>query len=73
VESNAYPKTVLMTGGTGFIGSNFVLSWLAEAVGIVVNLDKLTNAGNLGNLQSLNNDSRHILISSIRLHEVVSV
>lgn len=62
MESNAYPKTVLVTGGAGFIGSNFVHSWLAEAGGIVVNLDKLTYAGNLGNLQSLNNDSRHIFI-----------
>lgn len=62
MESNAYPKTVLVTGGAGFIGSNFVLSWLAEAGGIVVNLDKLTYAGNLGNLQSLKNDSRHIFI-----------
>lgn len=53
---------VLVTGGAGFIGSNFVLSWMAETGGIVVNLDKLTYAGNLENLQSLKNDPRHVFV-----------
>jgi dTDP-glucose 4,6-dehydratase len=51
--------TILVTGGAGFIGSNFVLDWL-EAVGEpVVNLDALTYAGNLHNLDTLKGDARH--------------
>ena len=51
--------TILVTGGAGFIGSNFVLDWLAESAEPVVNLDKLTYAGNLQNLASIADDSRH--------------
>jgi dTDP-glucose 4,6-dehydratase len=53
---------ILVTGGAGFIGSNFVLDWLAKSDESVVNLDKLTYAGNLENLHSLKNDSRHIFV-----------
>src|SRR5687767_2120869 len=53
---------LLVTGGAGFIGSNFVLSTIAETGESVVNLDKLTYAGNLGNLQELQNDARHIFV-----------
>ena len=42
--------TVLVTGGAGFIGANFVLEWLSLGLGTVVNLDKLTYAGNRDNL-----------------------
>ena len=54
---------ILVTGGAGFIGGNFVLDWLAnpKAEGIV-NLDKLTYAGNLATLDSLKNDARHIFV-----------
>jgi dTDP-glucose 4,6-dehydratase len=45
--------SILVTGGAGFIGSNFVLSWLGASAGPVVNLDKLTYAGNLENLLSV--------------------
>jgi dTDP-glucose 4,6-dehydratase len=50
---------ILVTGGAGFIGSNFVLDWLAETGEPVVNLDKLTYAGNLGNLEPVAKDARH--------------
>lgn len=53
---------ILVTGGAGFIGSNFILDWLTENNEPVVNLDKLTYAGNLGNLASLNGDGRHIFV-----------
>ncbi len=54
---------ILITGGAGFIGSNFVLDWLVnrDAEG-VVNLDKLTYAGNLANLKSLEKDTRHVFV-----------
>ena len=50
---------ILVTGGAGFIGANFVLDWLAATGEPVVNLDLLTYAGNLGNLKSLASDARH--------------
>lgn len=54
--------SILVTGGAGFIGSNFVLDWLKHHDEPVINLDKLTYAGNLENLASLKNDSRHIFV-----------
>ena len=54
--------TILVTGGAGFIGANFVLDWLRLGGETVVNLDKLTYAGNLGNLVSLEGDARHIFV-----------
>ncbi len=51
--------TILITGGAGFIGSNFILDWLAQSDEPIVNLDKLTYAGNLQNLASLTRDGRH--------------
>ena len=51
--------TILVTGGAGFIGSNFVMDWLAQSGEPVVNLDKLTYAGNLANLTTLDGDNRH--------------
>ncbi len=54
--------TILVTGGAGFIGSNFVLDWLAQSDETVVNLDALTYAGNLANLASLQGDERHVFV-----------
>ncbi len=51
--------SILVTGGAGFIGSNFVLDWLAVSDEKVITLDSLTYAGNLGNLASLEGDARH--------------
>jgi dTDP-glucose 4,6-dehydratase len=53
---------ILVTGGAGFIGSNFVLDWLAQSDEPVINLDNLTYAGNLHNLDGLKDDSRHIFV-----------
>ena len=52
-------KFILVTGGAGFIGSNFILQWLATEASSVVNLDKLTYAGNLGNLESVATNPRY--------------
>ncbi|MGI4848780.1 MAG: dTDP-glucose 4,6-dehydratase [Janthinobacterium lividum] len=53
---------ILVTGGAGFIGSNFVLDWLAASTEPVINLDKLTYAGNLRNLQSLEGNAAHLFV-----------
>ena len=53
---------ILVTGGAGFIGSNFVLDWIAQAGEGVVNLDKLTYAGNAANLAGLEGDPRHVFV-----------
>ena len=54
--------TILVTGGAGFIGSNFVLDWLAGSNEAVVNLDALTYAGNVHNLDSLRGNPHHIFV-----------
>ena len=53
---------ILVTGGAGFIGSNFVLDWFTTSGEPVLNLDLLTYAGNLENLSSLADDPRHIFV-----------
>jgi len=53
---------ILVTGGAGFIGSNFVLDWLSVGDDAIVNLDILSYAGNLQNLASVHNDPRHIFV-----------
>ncbi len=55
--------TILVTGGAGFIGSNFIVDWLnLGSSESVVNLDKLTYAGNLDNLHTLEKDNRHVFV-----------
>ncbi len=55
-------ETILVTGGAGFIGSNFVLNWMKAGAGAVVNLDLLTYAGNPANLASLVGDERYTFV-----------
>jgi len=55
-------NTILVTGGAGFIGSNFVLDWIAGEDDSIINLDKLTYAGNLQNLASLDGNPRHTFV-----------
>lgn len=54
--------TILVTGGAGFIGANFIIDWLQFNEEAVVNLDKLTYAGNLQNLRSVENDERYAFV-----------
>ena len=54
--------SVLITGGAGFIGANFVLDWVAQSDEKIVNLDKLTYAGNLESLAALKNNPQHVFI-----------
>ncbi len=54
--------TILISGGAGFIGGNFVLDWLAQYDETVVNLDKLTYAGNLDTLKGLKGNNRHVFV-----------
>jgi len=54
--------TILVTGGAGFIGSNFCLDWLAQSDEALVNLDKLTYAGNLQNLAPVSGNPNHIFV-----------
>ncbi|MNR98835.1 dTDP-glucose 4,6-dehydratase [compost metagenome] len=54
--------TILVTGGAGFIGANFVLDWLSQSGETIVNLDKLTYAGNLRSLASLEGNPQHVFV-----------
>ncbi len=53
---------IFVTGCAGFIGSNFIHTWLGQSDEPVINLDKLTYAGNLANLEKFKNDSRHVFV-----------
>ena len=62
MASTPVQDAILVTGGAGFIGSNFVLRWMGTAASRVVNLDRLTYAGNHENLASLERDDRYHLV-----------
>ena len=69
--------TILITGGAGFIGSNFVHTWFEKNIEPLVNLDLLTYAGNLDNLKKFENDSRHIfkkgnIVNKSLINEILS-
>jgi dTDP-glucose 4,6-dehydratase len=55
-------ESILVTGGAGFIGSNYVLAWIKKGLGTVVNIDKLTYAGNLENLADINQNPNHVFV-----------
>lgn len=54
--------TIFVTGGAGFIGSNFILHWLAVSTDVIVNIDILTYAGNMQNLSEVINNPRHVFV-----------
>lgn len=57
-------NTIVVTGGAGFIGSNFVNAWVKQGLGKVINLDKLTYAGNLENLTEIQGNKDHIFVQA---------
>jgi dTDP-glucose 4,6-dehydratase len=61
-KANERSMTIVVTGGAGFIGSNFILDWLSESSETIVNIDKLSYAADLSNLDSLDGDSRHVFV-----------
>jgi len=64
---------IMITGGAGFIGSNFAISWLSDSDEPIVNLDKLTYAGNLENLDSIKDNPKHKFVrGDIGDHGLVS-
>ena len=64
MAKNSFPfkDCIFVTGGAGFIGSNFVLDWMVAETDAIVNLDKLTYAGNAQNLTQLEGDPRHVFV-----------
>ena len=59
---NVIEAPILVTGGAGFIGANFVMNWISAGRGSVINLDVLTYAGNLSSLDSLQGNPDHVFV-----------
>lgn len=57
-------NTIVVTGGAGFIGSNFVNAWIKLGLGQVINVDKLTYAGNLENLSEIKDNENHLFVQA---------
>ncbi len=55
-------NSILVTGGAGFIGSNFILNWIGQEPSDVINLDKLTYAGNLRNLEKISSNKQYCFV-----------
>ena len=62
ISAKTSPAPIIVTGGAGFIGSNFILEWMAAGKGPLVNLDKLTYAGNPDNLTSVADDPTYSFV-----------
>ena len=62
VGCEVFIMTILVTGGAGFIGSNFAIDWFNDSSETIINLDKLTYAGNLNNLSAVHENSSHIFV-----------
>jgi len=65
--------TILVTGGAGFIGSNFVIDWLSLHDERVINVDKLTYAGNLNNLSSVDSNASHVFVKGVVFDVAVDI
>jgi len=63
----------MVTGGAGFIGSNFVLDWLSKTDEKVINVDKLTYAGNLQNLKTLDSNPQHFFVKEDILNKLLNI
>ena len=61
------------TGGAGFIGSNLVLDWLSKTDEKVINVDKLTYAGNLQNLKTLDSNPQHFFVKEDILNKLLNI
>ena len=62
MTNNAFKRKILVTGGAGFIGSNFVLDWVNKDADTLINLDLLTYAGNINNLEPLSGNDGHVFV-----------
>ena len=65
-------SSILVTGGAGFIGGEFVRQWISEEPGAVINLDNLTYAGTLDSLESVSRNPRTFLCMGILVIQIVS-
>jgi dTDP-glucose 4,6-dehydratase len=72
IDQDQNPETILVTGGAGFIGTNFILHWLSQGFGRVINLDKLTYAGNPNNLSHVPEPRHSLIVGDVCNRELVA-